>query len=140
MVSVWDVDSDVRLRSMASEHDYPLCLAFSPDGRNLAVAGKTRTIRIWDPVTGQQLLTLEGHRAQVNGLAFSPDGSVLASCSHDGAVRLWRSEDASHHRQRANVTPEQPAVSLGRREVIPARHSKDMGPPWPASSPARAEP
>ena len=76
---------------MAFEHDFPLCLAYSPDGRSLAVAGKTRTIRLWDPVTGQELLTLEGHKAQVNGLAFSPDGSILASCSHDGAVRLWRS-------------------------------------------------
>ncbi len=90
MVSVWDVASGARLQSIASEHDYPLCLSYSPDGRSLAVAGKTRTIRLWDPVTGQELLTLDGHKAQVNDLAFSPDGSTLASCSHDGAVKLWR--------------------------------------------------
>jgi WD40 repeat protein len=93
MVTVWDVDSGDRLRSMAFEHDFPLCLAYGPDGRSLAVAGKTRTIRLWDPVTGQELLTLDDHKAQVNALAFSPDGSVLASCSHDGAVRLWRASE-----------------------------------------------
>ena len=76
---------------MAFEQDYFLSLAYSPDGRSLAAAGKTRTIRLWDPVTAQELLTLDGHKAQVNGLAFSPDGGVLASCSNDGAVRLWRS-------------------------------------------------
>jgi WD40 repeat protein len=91
MVAVWDIDSGARLQSMASEHDFPMCLTYSPDGRSLAVAGKTRTIRLWDPLTAQELLTLDGHKAQVNGLAFSPDGSVLASCSHDGTVRFWRS-------------------------------------------------
>ena len=33
------------------------------------------TIRLWDPVTGQELLTLEGNLGQVNALAFSPDGT-----------------------------------------------------------------
>ena len=76
---------------MAFENDYLLCLAYSPDGRSLAAAGKTKTIRVWDPLTGQELLSLDGHRTQVNSLAFSPDGSTLASCSHDGEVKLWRS-------------------------------------------------
>ena len=66
------------------------CLAFSPDGEALATAGMSRKVRLWNPATGQELLTLEGHKAQINSVAFSPDGSVLASCSHDGAVRLWR--------------------------------------------------
>jgi eukaryotic-like serine/threonine-protein kinase len=91
MVSVWDARSGSRLRSMAFESDYLLCLAYSPDGRSLAASGKTRTIRLWDPLTGQELLSLDGHKAQVNSVAFSPDGSTLASCSHDGVVTLWRS-------------------------------------------------
>ena len=90
MVTIWDVESGAVVQRMAFEQDYFLCMAYSPDGRSLAVAGKTRTIRLWDPVTGQELLTLDGHKGQVNRLAFSPDGTVLASCSHDGAVRLWR--------------------------------------------------
>ena len=47
-------------------------------------------IRLWDPATGQELLSLAAHRAQINGLAFSPDGSILGSVAHDGSVRLWR--------------------------------------------------
>jgi len=30
-------------------------------------------IHLWDPLTGQELLSLPGHKAQVNGLAFAPD-------------------------------------------------------------------
>ncbi len=63
-----------------------------PEGRMLASAhpGKSAEVRLWDPATGEPLLTLAGPKGQVNGLAFSTDGSTLASCSHDGAVRLWR--------------------------------------------------
>jgi WD40 repeat protein len=49
-------------------------------------------IRLWDPVTVQELLSLAARRAQVNGLAFSPDGSILSSAAHDGSIRLWRAE------------------------------------------------
>jgi WD40 repeat protein len=76
---------------MVVENDVTRCLAYSPDGRCVAVAGKSGKIRLWDPLTGQELLSLDGHKAPVNNLAFSPDGSVMASCSHDGVVRLWRS-------------------------------------------------
>jgi WD40 repeat protein len=55
----------------------------------VVAAGKGTVIRVWDVATGQELISLEGHKAQINALAFSPDGSTLASCSHDGAVRLW---------------------------------------------------
>jgi WD40 repeat protein len=67
-------------------------LAFAPDGAAIASAGKKGVIRLWDPATGQKLLSLAVHRAQINGLAFSPDGSTLGSVAHDGSVRLRRTQ------------------------------------------------
>jgi WD40 repeat protein len=49
-------------------------VVFSPDGKRLASAGDDGAVKVWDAVTGQELLTLRGR----HGVAFSPDGRRLA--------------------------------------------------------------
>lgn len=71
-------------------------LAFSPDGRTLALAGENLgqpnrpgEVRLWNADSGAELGRFEGHRAEVARLAFSPDGRTLATGSHDRTIRLW---------------------------------------------------
>jgi hypothetical protein len=64
-------------------------VAFRADGKQLASASSDNTVKVWDLVTGQELLTLEGHSSDVCAVAFSPDGTRLATAGRDGTIKLW---------------------------------------------------
>ena len=62
-------------------------VAFSPDGRLLATGG-IDGLRLWNPTTGQGLVTLTENKSSVSVVAFSSDGRTLAS-SESGGIFLW---------------------------------------------------
>src|SRR5262249_30441513 len=67
-------------------------VAFTPDGKILALASREGNVQLCDVATGQLLERLKGHSSAVNSVVFSPDGRTLASGSSDQTVRLWNVE------------------------------------------------
>jgi RNA polymerase sigma factor (sigma-70 family) len=76
--------ADVQMRSQA-----PVCLAFSPDSRYLAVAQETPEIHLWDIGAGRELGRLTGNQGGVVSLLFTAEGKHLVSGSTDTSALTW---------------------------------------------------
>jgi WD40 repeat protein len=103
-----DADGTLRVLSTGpvAHHDlataaYGSLIAFSPDGRTLAVLGRGPDTLVWDVPSGRLEATLQADAGSVTSLAFSPDGRSLVVGGSDGTARVW---DMSGHRVRAGYT------------------------------------
>jgi WD40 repeat protein len=63
-------------------------LAFSPDARSLAAAGRG-IINLWDVQTQSFLAPIIPGHPQVKAMTFSPDGSLLAVAAGDETLRFY---------------------------------------------------
>jgi WD40 repeat protein/transcriptional regulator with XRE-family HTH domain/energy-coupling factor transporter ATP-binding protein EcfA2 len=82
-----------RLELTLSGHtDIVWKAVFSPDGKLIASGSgsKDGTAKIWDAITGKELLTIQATTEGGTGnVAFSPNGKLLATGSDDKIARIW---------------------------------------------------
>ena len=65
-------------------------MAYSPDGRMIAIGHVDGLVKLWDLIASQERLSIQKHRGWVNDIAFAPDGSSLATVMNgDLRVRVW---------------------------------------------------
>ena len=72
-------------------------------------------LAVWDPSTGERILTLHGHTDRVMGAQELSDG-LLVSWSGDGTLRLW---DTDLEPDEAVVTEDQHTGRIDDVEVLP---------------------
>jgi WD40 repeat protein len=100
LLKLWDRKTGAELWTQRLESRVS-ALAFSPDGKTVAVAtgemgiearrrGAVRNaIRIYERDTGKESVQRIGLTDRVRSLVFSPDGRVLHSCGEDRTLRVF---------------------------------------------------
>jgi predicted NACHT family NTPase len=64
-------------------------VAFSPDGKILAIGDGNGVVHLWETATGREILICKGHNSTIPSVAFSPCDQILASGSYDRTIKLW---------------------------------------------------
>ena len=64
-------------------------VAWTPDGRRLAVASDDGDVTIWDATTGRELARVRAHARGATAVAWNSDGTRLASGGEDAIIRIW---------------------------------------------------
>jgi WD40 repeat protein len=97
---LWDLAAGVELRKLGPyDSDTGMIrrhLAFSPDGKILAVGNITQGVELVDVTTGMQIKHLEGPPGATTVVQFSPDGKMLAAgVKHQfkSILALWNLSD-----------------------------------------------
>ena len=96
MMSVWtlpvlerDGGTNLAARWDTGQQGPVFAAAFSPDGRELALAGSDQLIRLYATSNWQVRATFPGHDNEVWALAFTHDGGRLVSAGKDRQVKIW---------------------------------------------------
>ena len=115
------------IRTLKGHHGWITCLAFSPDGSQLAVAGEHGQLRVWDLNAEPEALPrlLPGHIGVVYSVAFNDDGSVLASAGADQAIRLWDLSTPDSNRELTGHKGAVLSVAFNRDSSLLASGSAD---------------
>jgi WD40 repeat protein len=86
-------NNDVNLRKAFERLPGPVhAIAYSADGKLLAVGGAGPEVRIHDSAEGKRVATLKGHEGAIFALAFHPSTNIVVTGGFDGKVRLYEGD------------------------------------------------
>jgi len=105
-LKLWNVEGEL-VRSVPCRGPGPDALAVSPDGRQLATAGKSGLLQIWRKQRGLSIRSRINHPQPIHDGRLSPDGKLVATCGYNRTVQLLE-------------------VSTGRLLKILGRHQKKV--------------
>jgi WD40 repeat protein/uncharacterized caspase-like protein len=90
---IWSIKdlgkSSKLLYTLTGHQDGVTTVNFNANGTVLATGSGDRTIKLWNPETGELIKTLRGHTSQINSLAFSGDGQSIISGESQQGLFWW---------------------------------------------------
>lgn len=82
-------DDTTMILKLERQNGAIAALAWSPTGKQIAVAGSAPEVTLYDAESGKRTGACTGHSAGIYSLAYSPDGTRLATGGFDGQVRIY---------------------------------------------------
>jgi WD40 repeat protein len=105
-------DDTTLVRKLERQGGAIFALAWSGDGRRIAVGGAAPEVVLYDAGSGERVAACTGHPAGIYALAFTPDGRRLATGGFDGRIRIY---DTSTGEKRSEFVPVPIEVSSAGR-------------------------
>jgi WD40 repeat protein len=94
-LGLWDATKEQYLHTIQVAGQGQ-ALAWSPDGKTIAVGIDDKSARLWDVASGKETHKLEGHDGtHVRGIAWSPDSKRLVTVAQGGGGRGFYVWDAA---------------------------------------------
>jgi len=81
---LWRLSNNEQKR----QEGYAGPIAFSPNGRTLAIEGGDHTVKLRDTVT-QEAKVVPGLTGPLHAMLFSPDGRLLITDGEDQVIKVW---------------------------------------------------
>jgi WD40 repeat protein len=87
-IYIWDRSTDT-VSNLRGHQSSVWCIAWSPDGSQLASGSIDKTLRIWDVNQRITVRTLPPGDI-ITGVAWSPDGDLLAAGVKNTGLKIWK--------------------------------------------------
>ncbi|EMR08850.1 hypothetical protein PNEG_02637 [Pneumocystis murina B123] len=86
----WNPEESVKpIKRLTGHQNLVNHVSFSPNGQWIASASFDNSIKIWNGLTGEFIVTLRGHVASVYQCSWSNDSRMLVSSSKDTTLKVW---------------------------------------------------